>query len=653
MNVGEVLLAAAAVSALAASAGGVLSLVHGDRRWEQISRYGALLSLALLTAVLSILAYLFLASDLSTEYVWSHSSVSIDPFYKLVGMWAGGEGGLLLWAWFMSLALAVETLLERRRGLSNRFSSAFRAAAGSMVLLFALIVMAADLFALTGPSELALHPEGLGMSMSLQTLEMALHPPLVFAAYAFCLAIFSASLARFLTLEDDWLKVALPWARLAGLLLVMGIVVGAVWAYYELGWGGYWVWDPVETASLLPMLAVMAFLHAHRSPAARHGYLLPFLGMLSFVYVLLSSFITRTGGLWGSSVHTYGSSVSGSMASRFLTVLEGDKSVMGLFIVIVLLLVLGSVLSYRMSKRVRTRVEDGTMGMVALHMMFSILLLLLLVKNAGLDQGDNFVEFTEKTAYLLAIMLIALLVMESSPRLGRRRAFMLGAGIGLVSILLALVSLVAGSIPLPVALILPPAAATLAASLFRLVRTDRSQVRPWVRRAGPILAHVGLIMVVLSFVVSSYYQSSLPEDREIMGIGDQVSLGDSTVRLLDLTAEPWTSSAGVPGEVRTATFEVTGGGGARTVTVSNHYENGYSGSLLVHGGTQVLNGLFEDLYISYDWMANESALVQVRLLPMVSGVWLGSALLMAGMSMMLIATWFRDDNDKIAVRTNV
>ena len=87
------------------------------------------------------------------------------------------------------------------------------------------------------------------------------------------------------------------------------------------------------------------------------------------------------------------------------------------------------------------------MGMVALHMMFSILLLLLLVKNAGLDQGDNFVEFTEKTAYLLAIMLIALLVMESSPRLGRRKAFMLGAGIGLVSILLALVSLVAESIP--------------------------------------------------------------------------------------------------------------------------------------------------------------------------------------------------------------
>src|SRR5690606_13053498 len=95
MHIGEVLLAAAAVSALAASVGGGLSLVQGDRRWEHISRYGALLSLALLTAVLSILAYLFLASDLNTEYVWSHSSVGIDPFYKLVGVWAGGEGGLL------------------------------------------------------------------------------------------------------------------------------------------------------------------------------------------------------------------------------------------------------------------------------------------------------------------------------------------------------------------------------------------------------------------------------------------------------------------------------------------------------------------------------------------------------------------------------
>jgi len=650
MNLGTVLLAAAAVSALAASAGGGLFLARGNGRWERISRYSALLSLAFLTAVFILMAYLFLTSDLSIEYVWSHSSVGIDPFYKLVGVWAGGEGGLLLWAWFMSLALAVETLLEGRRGLGRRFSSAFRMAAGSMVLLFVLIVMAADLFALTEASELALHPQGLGMSLSLQTLEMALHPPLVFAAYAFCVAIFSASIARFLSLEDDWLKVALPWARLAGLLLALGIVVGAVWAYYELGWGGFWVWDPVETASLLPMLVVMAFLHAHRSRAAAQGYLLPLLGVLSFVYVLLSSFITRTGGLWGSSVHTYGSSVSGSMASRFLTVIEGDKSIMGLFIVIVLLLLIGCVLSYRMSKRERVRVEDSVLGTVVLHVMFSVLLLLLLIKNVGLDQGENFMDFTEKTSYLLTIMLIALLVMESYPRLGRRKALMLGTGIGLASVMLAVVALVTGSIPLPVAIILPPAGATLTASLFRLVRTDRSPARRWIRRAGPILAHVGLVIVVLSFLISSYYQSSLPEDREIMGIGDQVSLGDRTVSLLELASEPWTSSAGVPGEVRTATFEVTGGGGTRVVSVSNHYENGYSGSLLVHGGTQVLNGLSEDLYLSFDWMSNESALVQVRLLPMVSGVWLGSALLIMGMSMMLIATSFRDEMDIISDR---
>ena len=132
MNLGTVLLAAAAVSALAASAGGGLFLARGNGRWERISRYSALLSLAFLTAVFILMAYLFLTSDLSIEYVWSHSSVGIDPFYKLVGVWAGGEGGLLLWAWFMSLALAVETLLEGRRGLGRRFSSAFRMAAGSI-----------------------------------------------------------------------------------------------------------------------------------------------------------------------------------------------------------------------------------------------------------------------------------------------------------------------------------------------------------------------------------------------------------------------------------------------------------------------------------------------------------------------------------------
>jgi cytochrome c biogenesis factor len=136
---------------------------------------------------------------------------------------------------------------------------------------------------------------------------------------------------------------------------------------------------------------------------------------------------------------------------------------------------------------------------------------------------------------------------------------------------------------------------------------------------------------VLSFIVSSSLQLSLPEDREVMGLGDKMTLGGSNVELIGLSTLPWTSAAGNPGEVRVATFTVTAGDDAWTVMVSNHYENGSSGPLLVHGGTTVIAGLMEDVYLSFDWMAPESALVQVRVIPMVSGVWMGSAVLMTGM----------------------
>ena len=644
MSIGDIVLGLAAMAALATILLGGLSFHRGDGRMDRSSRYAALLTFFLLTVLLYWLAFLFITSDLSSRYVWSHSSLGLDPFYKLVGVWAGGEGGLLLWTWFMALAMVTEVVREKRRGTGMRFAAAFRTAAGSMVLLFTLILLATDLFAPTSASDLALHPDGLGMSMSLQTLEMALHPPLVFAAYASCLAVFSASLARLLSRDERWVLVALPWARLSGTLLVMGIVVGAIWAYYELGWGGYWVWDPVETASLLPMVAALAFLHAHRSQAARDGPHLPFLGVLMFVLVLVASFITRTGGLWGSSVHTYGSAVSGSIASRFLTVLEADKGIMGLFVVIVLLMVLDVVLSYRMMRTSRQReVESGVLATIALLMMYAALLLLLLIKNVGLDQGENFVEFTEKTTYLVAVILLAMFVSLSRRDLGSRRALWAGVLIGSVSVLLAAWASLTGAIPYLIPLVLLPTISVMVISVRRVATLDRSHRWAWLKKTGSHLAHVGLALIILSFIVSSSLQASLPEDREVIGLGDEVTVGGHNIRLVDLRTDPWSSSTGDPGEVRTATFDVTSGNVKRTVTVSNHYQNETAGPVLVHGGTMVLAGLVEDVYLSYDWMADGSALVQVRVIPLVSGVWAGSAVLVAGMLMMLFSTPNREE----------
>ncbi|MDW5563758.1 MAG: cytochrome c biogenesis protein CcsA [Methanomassiliicoccus sp.] len=646
MSVGDMLLILAALSALVAIIGGGMGLLSKGPRYARLSRYSCLIAFALVTAVFAFLALLFLTSDLSYYYVWSHSSTDLDPGYKLVGVWAGGEGGLVLWTWFMALFLTVEVLMERRRTLNSRFSAALRVAASCIVLLFTLILLAADLFQRTTEADLLLHPAGLGMNLSLQTAEMAVHPPLVFAAYAACLILFSASLARLVVDDDRWTEVALPWSRIAGTLLFAGITVGAVWAYYELGWGGFWVWDPVETASLLPLIAVIAFLHSRRSPGAAHGPLMPFLGMLSFVLVLLASFITRTGGLWGSSVHTYGSTVTGSLGTRFVTVLTGDMSVMGLFTVILVLFILSFFLSYRLMRTVGKggRVKNDVLLTVALLLMFIVLLLLLLVKNTGLDQGQNFVEFTEKVTMLSFAMMTLLLFSLLVGKLGRKGAMAAGAVIVVLSAVLAVLSSLTGSLPWLVGLILPPAGAVMALSAYHLALIDQRDLHRWIGHAAGHVVHLGVAIIFVCFIMSSTMQTSLPEGPATVNVGGDMIIGDHVVHLESLTRRPWTTSTGDPGEERIATLLVYTGSDRATVTVSNFYQNDSAGSILVRSGTAIVNGLAEDVYINYEWKDNGTAGVQARVIPLVSEVWLGFSIATLGMIATLAG---RDEDDPI------
>jgi cytochrome c-type biogenesis protein CcmF len=638
MSVGEVLLIITALSALAAGISGALGLRRDDERIERVSRYASLLAFLAITGAFIFLAFLFLTSDLSYSYIWSHSSTGLDPFYKLVGVWAGGEGGLVLWTWFMASFLAFEVLIDRKRALSPKFSAAFRTAASSIVLLFALILLAAGLFSATSDTELLLHPDGLGMNIALHTVEMAVHPPLVFAAYAACLMVFAACLARFVSDDNGWTVVSIPWARMAGVLLLAGIAVGAVWAYYELGWGGFWVWDPVETASLLPFIAIIAFLHARRSQGAREGALMPFLGMLSFVFVLLASFITRTGGLWGSSVHTYGSAVSGSIGARFITVLTEDMSMMGLFFVIVVLFALSLLLAYRTMTRVgeRGRVDNGTLLTVALLLIYAALLLLMLVKNNSLGQGENFIELTEKTTLLSFVIALVLLFGLLVGRLGARKSGYICAAVGIIGVGLAAVSAVTGLLPWLTALIILPALAVIGASVHRSASLNEKGAIRWLARAGGNAVHLGIALILISFIVSATMQAYLPDGPEEMSVGEHIIVGDRTVRLVELSTRPWTTPEGEPGEERIATFQVYSGGEPVTLTVSNYYLNDPSGPVLVRPGTAILNGLVEDVYLSYEWVDDSTASVEARVIPMVSEVWAGFIIATLGMAVTLL-----------------
>jgi cytochrome c-type biogenesis protein CcmF len=196
------------------------------------------LSFALITATLIFALYLLGSSDMSYLYVWSNTSVDLSFPFKISALWAGSQGSFLIMTWFMSFALIAELRLEKKREVDERFQSISQTAMLGVIALFMLILLTTGIFAPTvaDPTNdgwrLALFGQGLGLKIILQTWEMAIHPLLIFAGYAFCLATFAASLAGSLTKDERWHTFSLFWGRLAWIFVTLGIGIGAIWAYY-------------------------------------------------------------------------------------------------------------------------------------------------------------------------------------------------------------------------------------------------------------------------------------------------------------------------------------------------------------------------------------------------------------------------------------
>jgi cytochrome c-type biogenesis protein CcmF len=638
LNLGDLLLGGAAIAALACCLTAALQSRYP--RYERISRLSSYALFLLLSGALLLLGTAFLTSDLSYRYVWSHSSTDLAAGYKLVAVWAGGQGGIMLWAWFMAAALALETYWEGRRAFGPAYRRAFRSIGSALLLVFALVLVASGLFASTTPMELAAAPNGLGMNLALQSPEMAVHPPVVFAGYAFCLMLFAASIAHMLFPADPWKKQLLPWARTTFLLLSVGIAIGGIWAYYELGWGGFWAWDPVETASLVPWLVLAALLHAH-SRSEQHPVLVPVLGALSFVAVLFSAFLTRTGGLWGSSVHTYGSSLQGTVGERLLTVLSSDQGVAGFFVLMLAMLVITALVAFRhrREQRIRgaVRLDEGTYLMLATVGVLTFItafLVLLLVKNAGLDQSSNFAEYTEKVG-LLSIAISSLLVFSSCRRFADvRRSAVICALIILGSAVLALFGAVTGAYYWLLAMVLP--SYVLALSLISyLFMGRRGTRRSRAMRGGASLIHLGVLLVLIGFMTSTILAAVPAQGYPApLAPGGSVAVGGYTIHLISVNQ---TQNGAGSNIVLSAQMDIYSGTSLiESIVLVNEYPADGGGRL--RGDVYVHKTLAEDLYISFDRMTESEVLVEAKVVPLVNLVWMGALMLGAGLVVRMAAS---------------
>ncbi len=269
------------------------------------ARNGLLAVFGLVSISVVALVYALVTHDFQIEYVASYTSRDLSLPYLLSALWAGNDGSLLFWAWLLSLFAAVVVLQKRDIGKE------LVPYASSIIMVTQAFFLILLLFVANPFYKLSFIPaEGMGLNPLLENPGMLFHPPLLLVGYVGFTIPFAFAMAALLTrrLGDEWLITIRRWTLLAWLFLGVGNLIGAWWAYVELGWGGYWAWDPVENASFMPWLVATAFLHSIMMQR-RRGMLKVWnmvLIILTFSLTIFGTFLTRSGVI--SSVHTFAES---------------------------------------------------------------------------------------------------------------------------------------------------------------------------------------------------------------------------------------------------------------------------------------------------------------------------------------------------------
>lgn len=258
-----------------------------------------------LTIAFAVLFYLFAVNDFSVQYVVNNSNSSLPIYYRLSAVWGSHEGSLLLWIWLLTLWGAAVALFSKH--LPQEAVARVLGIMGIISIGFLLFVLfTSNPFTRTFPD---FPVDGRELNPMLQDVGLIFHPPLLYMGYVGFSVAFAFAIASLMTgkLDSAWARWSRPWTMAAWVFLTLGIVLGSWWAYYELGWGGWWFWDPVENSSLMPWLAGTALIHSLAVTEKRGSFKAwtVLLAILAFSLCLLGTFLVRSGIL--VSVHAFAS----------------------------------------------------------------------------------------------------------------------------------------------------------------------------------------------------------------------------------------------------------------------------------------------------------------------------------------------------------
>jgi cytochrome c-type biogenesis protein CcmF len=284
---------------------GVLPMIgalRGDARLAVIARPAAQAQFVFVALAFACLTYTFVSNDFSVRYVAEHSNTLLPTFYKVTAVWGGHEGSMLLWVFILALWILAVTLFSR--GLPDEMMTIVLAVMGIISIGFlSFLLITSNPFERLLPAAV----DGRDLNPLLQDPGMAFHPPMLYMGYVGFSVAFAFAIAALITgrLDAAWARWSRPWTTAAWVFLTLGIALGSWWAYYELGWGGWWFWDPVENASFMPWLVGTALIHSLAMTEKRGAFKnwTVLLAILAFSLSLLGTFIVRSGVL--TSVHAF------------------------------------------------------------------------------------------------------------------------------------------------------------------------------------------------------------------------------------------------------------------------------------------------------------------------------------------------------------
>lgn len=482
---------------------------------------GVLLIFSFISISSISLIYLFITNDFRVEYVANYTSKTLPIIYRISAFWAGMEGSLLLWALVLS-ALILWLWFENKNDTRKIHVWAMTFNLGILFFFITLLLFLSNPFKKLPFSP----PDGMGLNPLLQNISMLIHPPSLYFGYVGFSIPFSYAMASLITGEINihWITKVRKWTILSWIFLTIGILYGGRWAYVELGWGGYWAWDPVENASFMPWLTGTAFLHSVMMQEKRNMLKIwnMILIMITFALTIFGTYITRSGVL--TSVHAFAQS---NLGPFFLAFISG----WAILFLVLLFLRWGKLKSRISIQNMLSRegtfyLNNWILVIIAFTIFWGVLFPIVaeIIRGVKVTVGPPFYQ-----QVTIPFFLILLLIMGICPSIGWRKATLKGI------IRVALLPLILTILCVPILYIigvnrpLPLVGISLSLLIFyiiifEIVRTTyvktKTQNLPYVtafysllvtnkRRYGGFIVHLGIVFTAVGIIFSSAFKKEI------------------------------------------------------------------------------------------------------------------------------------------------